>query len=229
MIRKTIILILLFFTLKLPFAWCESVELYLHLQDIEHARLPEVYGGYLVFSYEAQGHAYIVAARFSHENYTILHNFRKNDNNIFVLAIPAPPESTLIKYRFMVDGVWTHDPANPTSEKDAVGNVLSLLSFEKTDDTPVESPRLLENGFVEFSLRANSGSFVTIAGDFNAYDPFSHRLKETATGLYSVRVKLIPGNHYYYFVVDGLPLVDPRNERMVVDGDRHRLSVVTIP
>jgi hypothetical protein len=207
----------------------ESVELNLFIQDKEHAGPPEVYGGHILFYYEPPTHVYMVGARFSHENYKTLHVFRKNANNIFVLAIPAPEESMLIKYRLMVDGVWMYDPANSLAEKDQLGTVFSMFPFEKTDVTPIVSPLILANGDTEFVLQEESGASVAIAGDFNAYDPFSLRLEEKSPGLYRIRLTLYPGRHYYYFIVNGVRMTDPRNDESVVDADRNRLSLVTIP
>ncbi len=220
---------LLFLALCLAQASGESVGLNLRLQAVEQAGPPEVFDDAIIFSYRPSTKVFIVGARFSHENYEIFHTFRKNENDVYVLALPLPPSAGIIKYRFMVDGVWIADPANPASETDERGVVFSLLTYEKSVRTPVESPRLLPDGYVEFSVEGESGEIITIAGDFNGFDPFTHRLAETRPGVYSIRIRLLPGRHLYYFVLDGVSFVDALNRQVALDADRHRLSVVTVP
>jgi hypothetical protein len=208
----------------------ESIDLNLYLQDIQEAAPPRVFGEYLVFSCATRAPALVVGARFSHENFSRFHTFRKNENNIYVLALAAPPQSQVIKYRIMIDGVWGADPANPRREKDERGIVFSLVAYERIERViPTrESPRLLADGLVEFNLSAESGSVVTVAGDFNAYDPFTLRMEEITPGLFSLRLKLSPGHHYYYFTINGTRLIDPQNDRLAQDADREPYSVVTV-
>jgi hypothetical protein len=223
------LLVFAWLTLCLAGVWGESVDLNLHLQGLEEAAPPQVYADAIVLTYQSARPVFIVGARFSHEQYRIFHTFRKNENNLFVLSLPLPETSAVVKYRLMVDGVWLPDPANPAIDRDEQGTVFSLFTYEKTGNTPLESPRLLTEGFVEFSLETQPGLIVTIAGDFNGYDPFTHRLKEIRTGIYSTRLKLLSGRHLYYYIVNGVPSVDPRNERMVLDADHRRLSLVIVP
>jgi hypothetical protein len=218
-----------FLAAGLALASAESVDLNLHLQGLEEAAPPEIFDDAIIFTYRSSTPLFIVGARFSHENFQVFHTFNRNENDVYVLALPLPEESGVIKYRLMVDGVWMADPANPESETDQRGTVFSLFSYVKTENGPLESPRLLGGGEVEFSLQMQSGEIVTIAGDFNGYDPFILRLKETRPGIYSVRLKLLPGRHLYYYVVDGVSFVDPRNGSMVLDADWRRLSLVTVP
>ncbi len=226
--RKTGPAAALFLALCLARAAGESVGLNLRLQAIEQPSPPEVFDDAIIFSYRPPAKVFIVGARFSHEHYGVFHTFRKNENGVYVLALPLPGETEVIKYRLMVDGVWIADPANPAAETDPQGVVFSLLPYEATARTPVESPRLLPDGYVEFSVEGTSGELITIAGDFNGFDPFTHRLAETRPGVYSIRIKLLPGRHLYYFVLDGVSFVDSLNPESVLDAERRRLSVVTV-
>lgn len=220
--------VFIIFTCALFTASGESFELNLFIQRLEHASPPVIFNDVIVFSYEPQPSASIVAARFSHENYATLHVYRQNENGVFILTLPVPFQCLTLKYRIMIDGVWTHDPANLDSERDDRGTIFSVFRFETSADIPIESPVLLPDGIVEFSLQTNSGSMVMIAGDFNAYDPFTHRMSEISPGLYRIRLKIFPGNHYYYFVVDGLPMIDPRNPALGETVRGQRLSLVTV-
>jgi len=57
---------------------------------------------------------------------------------------------------------------------------------------------------VQFVFHAERASSVTVAGDFNDWDPTSTPLRRIgADGVWSVVVPLTPGRHLYSFVVDG--------------------------
>ncbi len=216
---------LLFAMLTLCGAVSESIDLNLYLQDIGRAMPPRVFGDYLVFTCATRVPARVVGARFSHEDFRFFHTFRKNENGVYVLTLPVPARSQIVKYRLMIDGVWTADSANPLHEPDEQGIIFSLFPFERTErSAPPDGPRLLADGIVEFNLAAESGAIVSVAGDFNAFDPFTHRLKEVSPGLFSLRLKLLPGRHYYHFTVNGVRQIDPQNERVAHDADRRQYS-----
>lgn len=66
------------------------------------------------------------------------------------------------------------------------------------------------NKRVTFQVHADPGSQVSIAGDFNAWDPKANPLSDPGnTGIFSVILSLPPGSHEYKFVIDGTWCVDP--------------------
>lgn len=227
--RRKPYFIICFLFLKMYALEADSFEQNLYLQRLTSAQPPVVINNVIIFSYEAPRGTRLVAARFSHENYSVLHPFKRNEHGIFVLALPLPPTPLLIKYRLMVDGVWTYDPVNPWQEIDSRGIVFSLFDCPGQESQTWPSPVLLKDGWVEFTYAYQPGSRVTLSGDFNAYDPFSLPLAEIKPGIYQIRIKLFPGQHYYYFVVDGIPLPDPVNPTIAETGRGQRLSVVSVP
>lgn len=63
---------------------------------------------------------------------------------------------------------------------------------------------------VTFSVRAEIGSKVFVAGSFNNWDPTAKQLEDKkGTGLYSAVVTLPKGTHEYKFVIDGAWCADP--------------------
>lgn len=63
---------------------------------------------------------------------------------------------------------------------------------------------------VTFTYRAEPGSTVSVAGDFNEWDPAAKVLEDKeGTGLYKAIVRLAPGTYEYKFVVNGTWCVDP--------------------
>jgi 1,4-alpha-glucan branching enzyme len=61
----------------------------------------------------------------------------------------------------------------------------------------------------EFSLLAPQARSVSIAGDFNQWDTFSHSLKRDRKGVWRISLSLNPGQYEYRFFVDGEWQNDP--------------------
>lgn len=63
---------------------------------------------------------------------------------------------------------------------------------------------------VVFTLAADAGSDVFVAGEFNGWDPTAKRLVDKdGSGVYSAAVTLAPGEYEYKFVINGIWCVDP--------------------
>ena len=63
---------------------------------------------------------------------------------------------------------------------------------------------------VTFNVRADPGSTVFLAGDFNQWDPAAKSMTDTkGTGDFSATLSLLPGQYEYKFVINGSWCVDP--------------------
>ena len=61
-----------------------------------------------------------------------------------------------------------------------------------------------------FSVRAEVGSKVFVAGSFNNWDPTSKELVDkNHDGNFAIALTLAPGAHQYKFVIDGTWCADP--------------------
>ncbi|MGI6495231.1 MAG: glycogen-binding domain-containing protein [Kiritimatiellia bacterium] len=69
---------------------------------------------------------------------------------------------------------------------------------------------------VTLAVRAEPGSSVFVAGDFNGWDPTAKALTDKAgTGLYKAILLLAPGTYEYKFVINGTWTVDPECKEWV--------------
>ena len=96
------------------------------------------------------------------------------------------------QYKFIVDGEWITDPANPDIGED--GNSFIVIKPNYT-----------------FRLKAPQAKKVYLAGDFNNWDPRSLPMK-LENGEWVSKVHLAPGKHRYKFVIDGEWKIDPANK-----------------
>lgn len=100
------------------------------------------------------------------------------------------------EYKFIVDGHWITDPANPLT---VVGEGKNLNSY------------LIVSPNYTFRLKGKANAKTAfLAGDFNNWSPnLLAMVRDGADWVYSVH--LSPGKHKYKFVVDGHWITDPGN------------------
>lgn len=207
----------------------DTVSTRLHFAFIEATgpRPPFMVDDKVVFTYQQGEPARFVAAAFAHEDFTVMHPFKRytpeGGSEVFVLAYDPPPAEDTLIYRVIVDGLWMSDPANSDRLVDVSGTSLSRYRIPQ-DKAETIQPEIGENGAVTFVYRTAAGSNVTVAGTFNAWDPFMYPMRETSPGRYERTIFLSPGEYVYHFVVNGNPFSDPENPRERFDASGNRYS-----
>jgi hypothetical protein len=206
----------------------------IEMQSVERAGPPRFLNRQvlLCFAPDSPAHpARLVGASFEHERYAVFHPYVRNANGIFLLLLDVPEGVESLTYRISVDGLWTHDPANPQRFEDDFGLVFSTFSLKGAPPKSLLSPELRPNGEVTFRFRGLPGRFVSLIGEFNRWDPFWEPMPEDPRrpGLYQVTLRLPPGPHYYAFSVDGERLPDPLNVELAEDSEGFRVSTFRLP
>ena len=220
---------LLFITVPL-FAFRQlPLELHLRVSELRRAEAPQVLNDYALFTYQTHTITRFVGIAFANENFSTIHSFERNKNGIFFYVDSITPETTSIEYRIVVDGLWMADPTNPNAVADSRGLELSVLAVPHRDQPILESPVVHGNGIVQFILHAPNDRMITVAGDFNNWDPFMDPLTEIGKGVYSVTLRVAPGRHAYYYLSDGIVLPDPLNPRTDYTRDGTAVSLFTVP
>lgn len=117
-------------------------------------------------------------------------------------------------YRFLVDGTWITDPANPAKEKDNKGNLNSIIPIGET---------------VHFKLKGYADAKkIFVAGDFNDWQPEELPLKRHED-IWSTQLILPAGNFAYRFIVDGKPVMDPANGSTITKNDETNSFIAVKP
>ncbi len=118
----------------------------------------------------------------------------------------------IYSYKFIVDGEWIIDPANPLKGPNEYGNENSLISFGKQHVFRLENYSEAER--------------VVLTGEFNDWEEAGLSMTKDNEG-WEIDVAVRPGNYNYKFIVDGQWITDPENP--VHSGiDEYRNSVVFI-
>lgn len=82
---------------------------------------------------------------------------------------------------------------------------------------------------VTFTVHAEKGKAVYVAGEFNQWDPTAKKMAYKArAGIYAATVKLAPGSYQYKFVIDGTWCADPENVNAVPNDQGTFNSVITV-
>ena len=82
---------------------------------------------------------------------------------------------------------------------------------------------------VTFTIRADIGKTVYLAGCFNQWNPTGKKMLDKKNeGVYTASVKLAPGRYEYKFVIDGTWCADPENLDFVQNDHGTLNSVITV-
>jgi hypothetical protein len=163
------------------------------------------------------------------EHFTVLRPFARNEHGVFVLDIPVPEGVTRVRYRLVVDGLWMSDPNSQDQELDELGNTISVYTLEREPVRPVVNPKAEEGGRIGFVFKGDPGIRVSLAGDFNNWDPFVDYLRETEPGVYRISLRVGRGPHFYYFFSEGRKILDQFNPDTGQDPDGNPVSFFRFP
>lgn len=81
---------------------------------------------------------------------------------------------------------------------------------------------------VTFTCDAPDAKSVYLSGDFNDWDPDAYSMKRMPDGTWQSKIQLNPGEHHYWFLVDGKATLDPKAHGRAHDIENHRVSRVTV-
>ncbi len=119
-------------------------------------------------------------------------------------SLPVYLKEGTYAYKFLVDGKWMTDPANPSVRKDAGGNENSFLE--------IGEPFLFKLiGFTDAEK-------VILTGSFNNWSRNELLMNKTATG-WELPYVVAPGNYEYKFIIDGKWMPDPENPFTIGKGE----------
>jgi hypothetical protein len=247
---KTIGIIILF-TMIAAFSWAadwESYELIDRLLTLPGPGAPVVFEDAVIFT--ASSNLRRVGVAFAHEDFARVYWLsqllipqdpigapippgRKSpnpykDSGMLFHVHRIPDNLRELEYRLVINGLWTIDSLNPLTRRDPVSgltwSVLALPSRNLNPD-PLRGPP----DSLSFTFKGPPGELVTVAGNFNGWDPFMYELREGPAGVYSINIPLPPGRYQYVFFHRGQRFVDPYNPRRIYSRDGSAASEVVIP
>jgi hypothetical protein len=225
----------------------ETYELVDRLLTLSGPGAPVVHEDSVIFT--ASSSLRKVGIAFAHENFANIYWFRQlvvsqdwrnpfflpgqtipdpyKDSGILFHVLKVPDDLLEVEYRMVVNGLWTFDPLNSQFKKDPVSGLI--YSTVAVPPRPYRPNPLKGFGGVTFTFKAAPGETVTVAGDFNSWDPFMYELREYPAGVYTLNLPLPSGRHQYVFFHRGRRFTDPFNPDRVYARDGSAASVIVVP
>ncbi|MGI5173900.1 isoamylase [Treponema sp. OMZ 840] len=203
---------------------------------IAHIKMPQaplVIDDYILFT--AEGSARHTGIAFDFENYRYIHSFKRlvkpnsqteHKGNILFYVLKIPHDIRIIKYRLVIDGLWTTDPLNPNGEFAETVNVnVSKVVIDK----PIQKrSAAFSPTKVRFVYEGESGQKIRVGGTFTNWDSFIYELQEISPGFYQLELPLPKGEYYYAFYKGMSAFPDETNPRKVYTADGRIASVLRV-
>lgn len=238
-----------------------NMNLSLELSSIDQAGPPRVIEDHVLLTYQSSRPVRYVGVAFAHEGYSEVHQFRVNvrepasdqgrTSRVYFYLADPPEDQEVLRYRYVVDGLWMADPRNGRTQLDQNGIPVSVFDLPQQREADHSNPIVTDSGRVRFRLRlppdASPGVRtvqgritylvdtrdlrVYVAGSFNNWDPYMYRLHRVqgSPGVYETGpVELTRGAHRYYFVINGRRILDPHNPQRNYHRDGYQVSVFTL-
>jgi hypothetical protein len=151
----------------------------------------------------------ILTGSFNGWNETALEMIKRDDLWLIQLQL----QIGRYEYKFIVDGVWMHDPANSEKVENEYDTFNSVLQIKKQ---------------IIFELNEFAkAEEVILAGSFTDWQEGGLSMKKTDQG-WQIPVALGEGKHFYKFIVDGRWITDPRNPLSEYDLSGNLNSVLLV-
>jgi hypothetical protein len=225
----------------------ESYEYIDRLLNIETPGPPEIFEDAVIFT--ASSSYKKVGIAFAHESFSRIYWFKKlltpietteafdpaskitperyHDSGVLFYTYTIPENIAELEYRLVINGLWTTDPRNPARRINrASGIEMSVVAIPAIER--VHSVSGGAAGTVSFHYKAPPGETITVAGDFNNWDPFMYELAEKSPGDYYLTLPLPAGSYRYAYYHRGLRLLDPFNTNKVYYAGDKTASEVTL-
>ncbi|MBK7187384.1 MAG: hypothetical protein IPH86_01470 [bacterium] len=170
-----------------------------------------------------------------------------NDGGNWSLTLELAPGT--YQYKFVVDGNWKQDPANPEAAADGFGGNNSVITVAAGQaavkvgggaaapaaaaPAPAAAAVPAAGGAaggkvpVMFRCEAPGAGKVCLAGEFNGWSDAANPMKNDG-GAWTLALDLAPGSYQYKFVVDGNWKQDDKNPEAAPDGFGGNNSIMKV-
>ena len=126
----------------------------------------------------------------------------RNKNGVWYYFLEEP-ENKVIKYKFIVNGIWSIDPSNEIKENDNAGSYYSLAKPIQSEIGTRLTYIQKKKNYIEFRLYKPTAKFISIVGDFNHWNPENDILQKDHNGIWTLTKRIPKGQYRYKYIVDG--------------------------
>ena len=205
----------------------------------------------ILFTYKYNENVRIdISGSFSNWQRTPMH---RGKNGVYFLYYPINQEmmpldldsnvtEIQIRYRFFINGYWTHDPTHSSREISSIKENVSIYSFplEKKElhkisyriieKIPNEKNANSQYYLIQFQIFNPSAQRIALVGEFNQWDVESDILNKNSNNIFSTTLLLQSGNYLYHYFIDGNWKLDLNNvETRYHTGREKSYSYLQLP
>ncbi len=202
------------------------------IHEIDHVQAPVITDDYIVFTADSSNR--FVGIAFDFENFQTIHPFQiltaydfdgKEKSSILFYCYERKHNVSSIKYRLVMDGLWTTDPENPVREYDESIN----LYFSKLNNLgEIATYTKPEENFTRFIYKGEPGLDLKLAGNFTNWDPWIYTMNETYPGSYELSLPLPSGKYYYSYFVGLTQILDNTNPDKEYTPDGRAANILIV-
>ena len=184
---------------------------------------PMILSNTILFFYNGPAKSVQIAGDFNNWQNDL--QMEESRSNLWVLSLKNRIPAGQYKYRLKVDGFWIADPLNPDFELDMGRQKISILNLTNEFIPNKRFPFWVSNDVYLFQHINTNATIITIAGDFNNWNPYSHQLKHKGAGIFEIELELDPKKIYLYsFVQDGIWIPDTYNKKQYRNAQNRSVS-----
>lgn len=215
-----------------------DTTLYSSLAKISKPMAPFVYGQYFIFIHYTTDPNDRVFISFERDNYNQLFSYITLEANtdVRVFVLPGTHTTQTLRYRVVINNLWSSDPQNPRTIVDANGIRVSMVTIPPVNPLFLPPVVIVNNNTMRFYLYIYMGAFplkdtrlhhidysalsssqIYLSGDFTGWNPYLIPMRpvENANNLYYADVPVREGTYYYYYNLGATDALDPKNNAMV--------------
>ena len=190
----------------------------------QYGQTQKIVNAGVLFTYaDYQAERVMVAGNFSNWQPIAM---RRNKKGVYYYVLPIREieggvrfnsRDYVYRYKFLADGIWTHDPANKNRIDDGLGAYASEFRPVGEAVPRVITVRVLREAragqerLVEFAIYLPETKNLALVGTFNRWNPEHDLPLKGEDGVFRLRLRLKPGEYAYKYIADGRWILDSFN------------------
>lgn len=136
--------------------------------------------------------------------------------------------SNLMRYKFIVDGLWITDPMNYNKIDDGNGSYVSIVNSVNKKEGKNISFKIIDDNLIEFRIYKPEAKLISLVGDFNHWNPENDLLTKGNDDIWRLNKRLPNGIYRYKFIIDGQWTPDIFNEKTLSDNNGGICSILEV-
>lgn len=188
-----------------------------------HFQSPLILKNSILFFYRGKAKAVILAGDFNDWQDNLY--MEESRSNLWIFSWTNRLSIGKYKYRLKIDGFWISDPNNPDFILDTGREQISILNIKNEFIPNKKYPLWISNNLYLFRHYNTNVKAVSIVGDFNNWNPYSHQMTYKGAGIFEIILPLETKQYYLYsFVQDGIWTFDINNKKQFRNGQNRPVS-----